>query len=105
MSEEEFLRRDVKNAVSNTVRTLLRTREFSKNFLGRKDSKEVDNQIDSISGGITNIIIQKLNSENLLGKDLTEEKFSPLYKLVLKEYFGGMSDRGRIRSKRRQSHS
>ena len=70
MSEEEFLRRDIKNAVSNTVRTVFRTREFSKNFLGRKDSKDIDHQIESISDGISNIIIQKLKSENLLGKEL-----------------------------------
>jgi hypothetical protein len=100
MSEEEFLRKSVKKAVSNTIQTLFRTREFSKNFLGRKDNKNVDKEINSAAEKVTGIIIERLKSERLLGKQVTQEHFSEIYKSALDEYLGRVSsDRSTVHAK------
>jgi hypothetical protein len=93
IDREEYFRKVMKNTVKISIQTLLRTTEFSRNFLVRGDKKNIDKELDKISDDVMDLFIKKLKEKGYLedNKEPSQSEFERLLKETVQDYFGEKS--------------
>jgi len=82
------MRSTIQKVAKHTIQNLLRSEEYSTEFLARKDTKEIDNEIEKMSIELTDKFVAVLKSRGYLKPDVqaNEKEFQELFDSTLKEY-------------------
>lgn len=88
ISYEEYMKKTIQKTAMLTIQNLLRTKEYSNKFLVRKDTKEIDDEIEKMSIEVTDNFLAELKSRGYIkpGKMMEQEEFRKLFESTLKEY-------------------